>query len=67
MCQLVSSLYNVRIFGKSVMADVVCPCVGGCVAKAVGVEEEKLKFFNTASILDKDVLIYEVSSVSSVI
>ena len=43
------------------MKDVESSCVGGCVAKIVGVKEERLKFFNNVSILDKDVPIWRVS------
>ena len=55
----VISIYS--YFGESRLKDVDSKCIGGCVAKSVGEKEEKLHFFNTASIKYMDVPIYKVT------
>ena len=56
----VSASSSLSYFGESRLKDVDSKCIGGCVAKSVGEKEEKLHFFNTASIKYMDVPIYKV-------
>ena len=52
-----------RIFGDTRLKDVNSSCVGGCVAKVVGVKQERLKFFNNVSVLDRQIPIYKVGHI----
>ena len=54
-------LLRYRHFSDSRLKDISPHCVGGCVAKSVSVDEEKLHFFNTVSIQHMEIPIYQES------
>ena len=54
-----------RKFGNARLKHVDNRCIGGCVAKSVGEEEEELKFFNTVSIADRELSIVQVQHKNS--